>query len=132
MAEFAWKDISVSVLGVVINGITNIKMKAQSEDEYLYGRGDKPLDIQSGNKKYEGSMTVNQSVLDEFIAVATVAGVDVLDLRFDVIVNFEKNNLVKTSIVKSVKFQEWELDMSQGDKKADIAMPFMGLDIEHS
>lgn len=131
-AQYEWNDISVSYLGRVLTGIRGIKYKVTSEDEFVYGRGRKPLSIQSGNESIEGEMVLLQSELEAL--KEAVRSIDprlkITDIRADIIWTFERENIAVTNIIQGAKIKEYEEGMEQGDKFMEITLPFMALDVQ--
>lgn len=127
--QFAWSDIRVRAMGREFIGIRGVKYKKSSENEHLYGRGNKPIAIQTGNKAYEGEIVILQSELE---GLTQALEVDCLtDIRFDLVVTYQATDErpVVTDIVKSVQCSEYEKGMSQGDKFMEVTIPFLALDI---
>ncbi len=134
--EYTWSNVEVSYLGMLITGIRGVKYKVSHEKEALYGRGNKPHSIQSGNKSYEGEIKLFQSEVDALNAAATEAGYDDLtDFSFDIAVAYVPKNLAGSSKISNkkiiaVEITEFEEGMEQGDKNMEITLPFIALDIK--
>lgn len=130
--QYAWKDIRVRVLGRDFLGIREIKYKRTSDDEHLHGRGNKAISIQTGNETCDGSFMLLQSEMIALTnAVAQQLGVNLLDIRFDIVVTYKANDIadVTTDIIQGVKITEYEKGMAQGDKFMEIDCPFLAMDI---
>jgi hypothetical protein len=129
--EFEWSDLSVVMLGKVIGGIQSVEYKQSVEKEYVRGRGQNPLAIQSGNKSYEGSIEILRSEYDRLVTAARLANplYDVLDISFDLVVCYEKigANKVSSDVLVGVEFTEVAKKMGQGDKFEVISLPIMFL-----
>lgn len=130
-SEFGWNDISVSYMGRVLTGIRGIKYKVKSDDDYLYGRGNKPLGIVSGNESVEGEIMLLQSEFDAADeAIKTInPKLKITDVKVDIVWSFERDSVLKTEIIKSAKVSEYERGLKQGDKFMEITMPFKALDV---
>lgn len=126
-SQFAWSDIKVRALGREFVGIRGISYKRTSDNEHLHGRGRKAIAIQEGNETCEGEITLLQSELEALTLALGV--VNLTRIRFDVVVSYQRGDKVVTDIVKSVKCNEYEKGMSQGDKFMEISIPFLALDI---
>ncbi|MBY0244504.1 MAG: hypothetical protein K2Q03_03515 [Sphingobacteriaceae bacterium] len=132
--QFAWRDIKIVMMGRIVTGVRSIKYKTSQEKEPLYGAGDKPLSIQRGNRKYEGSIKLLQSEYQGLINAAAPTS-DIMDIPpFDITVCYiaQGASLAVTRVLKLCQFTESEEGMSQGDKHAEIELPFVALDIENS
>lgn len=130
--EYSWSNIQVVLFGRVVIGIRGIKYKVSQEKEAVYGMGNKPLGIQSGNKSYEGEIMLLQSEL-EAIQRAAGTGNDLTDIpAFDIQVSYvdKATGVIVNDVVKFAEFTEAEKGMEQGDKFMEITMPFIALDIQ--
>lgn len=130
--QYAWSNVEVVLFGRPVTAIRGVKYKASQEKEAVYGAGDRPLSIQTGNKSYEGELTLLQSELE---AIQKVVGkdADVMDIpAFDIIVSYkmEGTSPVVRDVIKFAEFTEVEKSMSQGDKFMEITLPFIALDIQ--
>lgn len=111
-----------------ITGLRGIKYAPKQEKEPLYGKGNKPLSIQKGNKSYEGELIVTQS---ELLALEMAAGGDILDLELMIVVNYgnpSKGDMIATDELIGVQFTEGAKEMKQGDKFMECTLPFIALD----
>jgi hypothetical protein len=132
--EYAFSNIEVIMLGRNIGGFRGIKYKTSQENEELYGRGNEPRGFVSGNRKYEGELSVLQSELEALTDAAGI-GKDITQMPlFDLIVTYlpEDSLTLVVDNVKGVKIGEFEKGMKQGDKFMEIALPFKALKIEYN
>jgi len=132
--EFAWKDISVVFLGKTVTAIQGIKYKVSKEKEHFYGRGSKPLGIQSGNEKYEGTLTLLQSEVETLTKAiqAINSKYNLTDISFDIPIVYGSGTKAVTDIIKAVEITEYEKGMEQNDKFMKIELPFVAVDIEYN
>jgi len=123
--QYAWSDISVSIGGKVLQGITAIEYTQKREKELIYGRGDDPHSIGRGKNSYEGKVSIWQSELEAM--VQSTASKNVLSLSFDLIVSYvpEDGGPIVTDILQNVEFTEVKKSMKQGDKNMIIEMPII-------
>ena len=132
-AEYSFSDVNVVLMGRPIGGLRGIKYKVSQEKELLYGAGQEPRAALRGNKSYEGEVTVLQSELEAMLRAAGT-GRDVTDLRgIDIVVVYapEEGLPLVTDIVQGVEFKEVEKGLKQGDKFAEISLPFLALGIQY-
>jgi hypothetical protein len=131
--QFEWNDATVVILGKIITGITNIEVETKQDKEMLYGRGNKPLAIQSGKKSYEGSLTLLQSEYAALLlaAKAVNAAYDVTDIAFDITWQFnrELDSATETYNIVGVEITSSKIGMGSDDKNMEIELPFMALDL---
>jgi hypothetical protein len=133
MAEYSWREVKVTILGKVIEGIMEVSYEKEVEKKPIYGRGGKTKGIQSGNEKCTGDLTLRQSEVEAMLlaAKATNPLATPLDIIFDVQVQY---NLVgDATIVKdrvlAAQFTKLPKGMKQGDMDMQIKMPFLAEDI---
>lgn len=129
--EYEWADISVVMAGRTVTGIRAIKYTKSQEKEALYAKGNLPHSIQHGNKSYAGSITLLQSELE---AIEQASDGDALDANFDIMIAYGnplKGDVIQTDYIKGAELTEIPKGMSQGDKFAEIELPFIALDIKN-
>lgn len=128
--EYAWRDVQVVRKGKLIARVRGVKFTVKKEKEYLYGRGENPHAIQSGNKSYEGELMLPQSAVEK-IQADLEPHEDLTDLfGDDIIVAFVKKtnpSEIITYILKGVEYTEDARELKQGDKFMDITLPIMFL-----
>lgn len=131
--QFEWNDISVVILGKIITGITNIEIEEKQDKAPVYGRGAKPLAIQSGQKSYEGSITLLQSEYAALLAAAKASNpaYGITDISFDITWQFNRtiDSKTETYNITGAEFTSGKLGMGQNDKNMEIELPFMALDL---
>lgn len=130
--EFAWKDISINILGITISGVTNVKYSTEKGKEYLYGKGDDPLAVQHTNKGYPGEITLFQSVIEalEDAAKKVNPNFDVTDVDFDIIVAYGVGITTRTDIIKGASIEKYEKGMAQGDPNMEVTLTFKAIGIQ--
>lgn len=129
--EFAWANVQVVRNNGLLTKIRGVKFSVKKEKEYLHARGDRPHQIQHGNKTYEGEIKLLQSELDK-IQATLADDEDLTDIVNDtIVVTFvKKSNLAKvvTYILKGVEYTEDTRESNQGDKWSEITVPIMFLE----
>ncbi|MBS1740730.1 MAG: hypothetical protein JST88_09335 [Bacteroidetes bacterium] len=93
--------------------------------EEIYGAGDEPFDIQTGNRKYGLSVTLYKSVIDNMNAAAVAAkGRDLMDVPWTVVASYKATMTAprQTRTYTNVRFQGYEMGMEQNAKSAPIAL----------
>jgi len=128
--ECEWADMEVLLAGARVTKLRGIKYKAAKDKEQLYGEGDQPIAIQSGNRTYDGSIKILKGCLDDLHVAALAAGAqDVLDLEFDIIVTYKPkgNRLIQADRLVGVQVKDFELGWDQGAKHMEITLPIIFL-----
>jgi hypothetical protein len=129
--ECAWAQTSVKVLGRTIKGIRGFGFSKGVEKEHLYAAGDEPIDIQTGNKKYEGNIKLLKYEVDLMNDAAQAAGfADITEVPPAAILitcTFKANPTSALRVVTaiSVAFSETKYDMEQNAKMMDVTLPFI-------
>ncbi len=133
--ECEWSDQEILVNGVKVAKATGLKFKKSQEKEHMYAAGDEPLDIQRGNKKYEGTLTMLKGAVEDVNKAAIAAGGDdLLDIRVQIICNYKAkgNRILQTYTLIDVEFTDFELGMMQNDKKLEVSIPMLFLRLKHN
>ena len=128
--EYEWADITIILGGRDLTKIRAVKYKASREKEAVYGKGRKPIAIQSGNDAYDGEFALLQS---EYEALKTAGGGSIMGLSLDAVVcygNPSDGNAIQTDKLFGIQFTEAEKDWAQGDKFKEIKLPILFLDLK--
>lgn len=137
-SEYAWHHTEVKILDKILVGITAWELKKETEKEAQYGAGQHAIDIQAGNIKCSGSVTLWGFELDRMEQAAKAAGYDsIMDVPHELIVlTVSARKLAKdpitTWVATGVSFSETTDAMSQNDKKRECQLPFICMDITKS
>lgn len=131
-AEYAWKDLEVTILGRVLVRILEIKYKISQEKKHIYGRGTNPVGVQRGNKKPTGEITIGQSELESLHKKIreTVPGGTLNDVDLDINVAYLSTEGIVRDRVVGCSFTDFEKGMKQGDTDMQVKIPFLFLGLE--
>lgn len=125
--EYEFADMTVMVGGKDTVGLRGLKYSAKQEKEVLYGKGNEPIAIQKGNKSYEGELTILPSELE---TLRLNGDGTILGLQVDIVVvygNPLQGDVMVTDVLQGVQFTEEPKGYKQGDKFAEITLPFIFL-----
>lgn len=125
--EYEWNDVRALVGGRPLTRLRSVRYKVSKEKELLYGTGNEPVSIQSGNKAYEGEVAMLRS---EYETLAQSGGGSVLDLQVDIVVSYgnpANGDVMVTDKLLGCQFTEEENSMTQGDKNEEVTLPFIFL-----
>lgn len=128
--EYEWADITVIAGATDIQGIRGIEYKESVEKEALHTKGRKAGSIQTGNETITGTLTVTQSA---YIALRKSHPKGIKALQLDLSVNYGnplEGDALTTDRVLSLQFTESGVTFNQNDKFAEIALPFLALDLQ--
>lgn len=131
--ECAWSHTSVKLLGRTLTGIRGFSFKKGVEKEHLYAAGPDPIDIQSGNKKPEGSLKILKYEFDLLNDAAQAAGYeDITEVPHSLVLitcSYKKRNTDPIRIIEAqgVAFTEFDNSMEQNAKMTEITLPFLSM-----
>ncbi|TWI22198.1 hypothetical protein [Sphingobacterium siyangense] len=128
--EYEWADITVIAGGRDLLGIRGVKYTRKIEREAVYAKGRKAKAIQSGNESVEGELVLLQSTYNELL---DSSGGDILSLSIDTEVTYgnpSRGDALRTDRLIGIRFTEEAVEFKQGDKFAEITVPFLALDIQ--
>lgn len=134
--QYEWADISFILGGRVVVGCRGINYKESQEKSLVYGKGNRPLSIQRGNKKYEGNVTMLQSEIETLKELArTTHGPrgSILDLNLNAVVCYgdpSKGDVMLTDLLYNIQFTEVDKGMKQGDQNMEVSLPFIYTDLK--
>lgn len=130
--EYEWADITAVLNGRDMTGVRAVKYKEKQEAEPLYAKGNKPHNVQKGNIAYDGELGLLQS---EYEALVKSGKGSVLNLRgLTLTVGYgdpSSGDAMITDQCLGIVFTEAGKEWSQGDKFADIVLPFMFTDLKN-
>lgn len=125
--EYQWSDVSVMIGTNDIVGIRSVKYERTKEKELMYGKGNEPIAIQSGNVSYSGEISLTQS---EYEALKKAGNGSILDLQTTITVNYgnpDEGSVMTTDTLIGVQFTSEPNEFKQGDKMMEITLPIIFL-----
>jgi len=135
--DCAWANVTVTLLGSRITGLRGFEVKKTVEKEHVYAAGSEPVDINEGNKKYEGSFKLLKYEVDRLNDAALAAGyADITEVPHTLIsatIEFKKQLADKIRIVAvpGLAFTEMSIGMEQNAKMTEVNLPFLAMRIQH-
>lgn len=136
--DCSWSKITITLLGRKITGLRGFEVKKTVEKEHVYAAGDEPMDISSGNKKYEGSFKMLKYEVDLLNDAALLAGfADITDVPHTAIastIEYKKNltDPVRITSVLGIAFTELPEGMEQNAKMHEVTLPYLALRVVRS
>ncbi|AWG24821.1 hypothetical protein [Flavobacterium kingsejongi] len=137
-SECAWSQFEIKLLGRTIKGLRGFSLKKEVEKEHLYGSGSDPIDIMTGNKKYDGNIKLLGFEADAMNKAAKIAGYDdITEVPHETIVitvSYKKRatDAISTYVASGVAFTETGVELEQNAKNREITLPFIAMNISHS
>lgn len=123
--NYSWGNVTMTLFGVPVVGITKIEYKRKQKKDNNYGAGYQPVSRAYGNYEYEGSIEIYTDELKRIIAAAP--GRDILSIPpFDIQVTYGGTGVVvDKDVLKSCEFTEEGLSAAQGDTKLLVTLPLI-------
>ncbi|HXS38335.1 MAG TPA: hypothetical protein VN721_16655 [Flavipsychrobacter sp.] len=131
--ECEWSDMAITLAGAPLGKIRSVQYTVEQDKAHLYGAGDEPISIQSGNRKYTGTIKVLKGAFDDINAAAIeAAGRDLLDLEFDIVVVYKAkgNRPLQTDTLVRCQVSSYNRNWDQGAKQMEISLPILFLQIK--
>lgn len=128
--EYKWNDIELFLNGVPVVKFTGIRENMSQEVEEIYGGGDEPQDLQTGNRKYGGSVNLYATQINKMNAVAMAAGFrDLMDVPWTITWCYKPviGSPRKTITYTGARIEGYEEGMEQNAKAAPVTLPFKSL-----
>jgi hypothetical protein len=131
--ECAWHQTSIKVLGATIVGIRGMEFNKNVEKEYLHAAGNEPIDIQTGNKTYPGTLKLLKYEVDKMNDAALAAGyADITEIPHEAIVItsiFRKRltDAPRNITAAGVAFTALPVALDQNGKFTEMAIPFLAM-----
>jgi len=129
--EYEWADLTLVLGGKDITGFRGIKYTEKVEREVIYGKGRNPHAIQTGNKSYDGEITLLQS---EYEALVKSGKGSILSLSLDAVVAYGNplnGDALITDRIEGIRFSEGSKEIKQGAKFMEVKLPFVALNIKN-
>ena len=120
--NYSWANVSLTLFGVPVVGITKIDYSRKQKKENNYGAGAQPVSRGYGNYEYEGKL---EMYLDEWKRiVASAPSRDPLSIApFDIQVTFAGRGIqAERDVLKAVEFSTDPMAASQGDTKLMVSI----------
>jgi alanine racemase len=115
-----WNNVTLTMLGRDVEGITELSYNDSEEKENAYGAGKMPVGRGSGNYKAECSLTL---FLEEAVALqqSLAPGQRLTDIApFDIAVSYEYRGFVYKDRVRNCEFTANTREIKQNDKTVGI------------
>lgn len=112
---YAWVDVRVNILGVLLAGITKIEYSESSEITNNYGTGRRPVSRGHGKIEPTASITIDRAELNSLIN--SIPQKNLIDIpEFDIIVSYLPDSSIPvTDTIKNCRFINNASGGSEGD-----------------
>lgn len=127
--SYDWVGIDFKILGVVVEGITDINYGTTQAKNHNRGRGVLPTSISYGPKEFSGSFTIEKKEYARMIATLPV-GQDLTDLPpFEVAVSYSDGTKTITDKLLQCVITETSANNSSGNTALYVTVPFLPANI---
>lgn len=118
--EYGWADITATIGGVPVTGITAIKYGEEMEKENIYGAGRNPVSRGYGRIKATASITLLSGTVFALKAKAEKGQLHRL-APFSITISYQPDTgPMVIHILKNCEFKKTELDWKEGDMSKAI------------
>lgn len=123
--EAGWADITVTMLGRVVVGITKVAFTTGKMKENIYGWGDEPIARGGGNKTYKGTLGMLGSEVAALRDIVPSGNIHDIGM-FTVTIVYNVGGVVKTTTLENVEFaDDVEDTISQSDTHKKFELPLI-------
>lgn len=128
--QYSWKDLTITIGGRILEGVTDIEYSEKQEKDIQRGRGFGGHGILRGNKTYEGKITVWQSELEAMTRDAP--NKDILALSFGITMSYvpDGGGTSVTDIIPVAEFLNNKKAFKQGDKQMLVELPIIFYEVK--
>jgi hypothetical protein len=85
--SYAWSDVELSIMGVVVTGVSEIDYESDRDNKFGYGSGSDPISYAYGQMKCKGGLTLKMSTIEAIRVVAPGRDITLLP-PFPIVVSF--------------------------------------------
>jgi hypothetical protein len=125
--NYSWSESEIQVAGVMQTEVVAVEWNEEQEMEFIYGKGNDPLDIKEGNINRTGTLTLLQGGMENLCDISPNGKLIRLK-NIDIQVAFSGDGLEVTRYsLTGVRFTSQPMALRQNDKKMEVAIPFMYL-----
>ncbi len=123
--EYGWADISFTIGGVPLTGITAIKYEEEQEKKDVYGSGRHVRTRGYGRVKTKATITLLGSTVMALLSVAPDGKMYKI-APFSITVSYMPDNEpMQTHIIKNCEFKKNSFDWKEGDMDKQIEFELM-------
>lgn len=117
----SWANVTVTILGQPIIGISAVSYEDSREKENNFGAGGMPVSRGVGNYTAKASITLYAEESQKLADVAPEGDITLIPI-FDVLVTFldATGTILTIHIIKNCEFMGNKREVKQGDKKIEV------------
>ena len=120
--EYGWADITCSIGGVPVTGITAVKYETEMEKENIYGAGRNPVSRGYGRNKATASITLLSGTVFA-LKSSTRSGQLERIAPFPITVCYQPDaGPLVTHILKNCEFKKTAFDWKEGDMSKEVEL----------
>lgn len=128
--DYTWSSCNIAIEGKILARAKAVEYGEEIDRKELYGKGNKPQDIQDGNQSVKGFVEMLQSDFENVILLTGNKGIAGLrDMNITVAFAAEDGRISTRSIIGAA-VTDWKEAIKQGDTEMVVRLPFIGLDVK--
>jgi hypothetical protein len=117
---FSWVDISFTIAGQNVSGVTAISYDQEREKENIYAAGSEPVGVAHGQRKYTASISFLKPELDAIKRAAPFGRItDIPAFNLPVIYINDDGSFVRDTLM-NFEFTKETSDFKAGDKGLEV------------
>jgi hypothetical protein len=117
-----WAQVSITILGKKVVGVTDIEYEEELKIEDNYGIGQEPVSRGEGSITYKASVTFLAEEVDKLEEIAPNGNIYRIP-EFPIIVQFLEGAKVRTHTLQNCRFTKNGRKMKSGDTKIEVQIP---------
>jgi hypothetical protein len=119
---YSWVDISFTIAGQNVSGITAISYSREREKENVYASGSEPVAVSHGQRKYEASISMLKSELDALKRAAPLGVItDIPAFALPVLYVNDEGTFTRDTL-NNFEFTKESNDFKVGDKGLEVKL----------
>ncbi len=117
---YAWANVSLTIAGAPVVGVTSINYSDTEDKQNSYGSGKYPTERGEGNYEAVVDITLRASELDALAAKSPTGRLQDFGV-FDIIVSYLVGTVRVTHKIRNCEFTGNKREMNQGDKSIEAS-----------
>lgn len=123
--SFDWGQVKIMLFDTEVIGVTEITYDVERDFQSNYGAGYTPVSTGKGQKKYTGSISLDQKEIRSIMQAASNLN-DMTDLppfEITVVVSNDETNETFTDVLHQCRFKKQGLTAKRGDMEMNHQIP---------
>jgi hypothetical protein len=123
--NYSWANVTLTLFGVPVTGVTAIEYNTKQKKENNYGAGVDPVSRGYGNKEHDGHIELYLDTWKKIVAAAPDRDPLLID-KFDIQVVFGGSRVTADKdVLRACEFTENPFTGKSGDTKLTVKIPLI-------